>query len=176
MLATVHVLAAMMLLLATQASQTAQKSHVQTGEAATGPKVLFLCPHGAAKSVLASAYFIRAARERGLNVRVDAAGTEPDAVVAAAVSKHLTGRGYPLPVTTPRRVTADEFTQADLVISLGCDLKDLPAPHGTVRRWDDVPAPSEDFATADQAIYAKVMALVEELVRSGGKVANDGVR
>jgi protein-tyrosine-phosphatase len=138
--------------------------------------VLFLCPHGAAKSVLASAYFIRAARERGLNVRVDAAGTEPDPVVAATVSKHLTGRGYPLPVTTPRRVTADAFTQADLVISLGCDLKDLPAPHGTLRRWDDVPAPSEGFAAADQAIYAKVMALVEELVRNGGKVAKDGVR
>ena len=38
------------------------------------PTVLFMCPHGAAKSVLASAYFERLAKERGLNVRVESAG------------------------------------------------------------------------------------------------------
>src|SRR5687767_11912402 len=35
------------------------------------PTVLFMCPHGAAKSVLASAYFEQLAKERGLNVRVE---------------------------------------------------------------------------------------------------------
>ena len=42
------------------------------------PQVLFVCPHGAGKSVLASAYFQRLAKEKGLNVRVEARGTEPD--------------------------------------------------------------------------------------------------
>src|SRR5215204_4610770 len=56
--------------------------------------VLFLCPHGAAKSVLASAYFQRAAKERGLNVRVDAAGTDPDPAVSQAVADHLRENGY----------------------------------------------------------------------------------
>ena len=51
-----------------------QTSKTQPGKQ---PTVLFLCPHGAARSVLASAYFQRAAKERGLNVRVDAAGTDP---------------------------------------------------------------------------------------------------
>lgn len=46
------------------------------------PTVLFMCPHGAAKSVLASAYFERLATERGLNVRVESAGTDPDPTVA----------------------------------------------------------------------------------------------
>jgi hypothetical protein len=32
-------------------------------------------------------------------------------------------------------------------------------------RWDDVPSPSADFAKADEAIRAKVVALVDELVR-----------
>ena len=41
------------------------------------PTILFMCPHGAAKSVLASAYFQRLAKERGLNVRVESAGTNP---------------------------------------------------------------------------------------------------
>ena len=128
-------------------------------------QVLFMCPHGAAKSVLASAYFERLAKERGLNVRVLAAGTEPDAAVAPAVAAHLQRQGYATSTTTPRKATADDMAQADLVISLGCDLSGLPTPRGTLVRWDDVPAPSADFAKADEAIRAKVDALVDELVR-----------
>jgi arsenate reductase len=128
-------------------------------------QVLFMCPHGAAKSVLASAYFERLAKERGLKVRVLSAGTEPDATVAPAVAAHLQRQGYPPATAAPRKVTADDMAQADLVISLGCDLAGLPPPRGTLRRWDDVPAPSADFAKADEAIRAKVNALVDELVR-----------
>ena len=40
-------------------------------------QVLFLCPHGAAKSVLASPHFARLAVERGLRVKVDFAGKAP---------------------------------------------------------------------------------------------------
>ena len=61
------------------------------------PTVLFMCPHGAAKSVLASAYFERLAKERGLNVRVESAGTDPDPTVSPAVAAHLKRQGYPLP-------------------------------------------------------------------------------
>jgi len=129
--------------------------------------VLFLCPHGAAKSVLASAYFEREAKARGLNVRVEAAGTEPDPQVSPKVAARLAEQGYPVPKGAPRRVTGNELERADIVISLGCDLTGLPQPRSTLRRWDDVPPPSEDFARADEAIRAKVMALVEELVRAG---------
>lgn len=132
---------------------------------ATTPTVLFMCPHGAAKSVLASAYFQRLAKERGLNVHVLSAGTDPDAEVAPAVANHLTKNGYKVPIAKPRRATADDLATADVVISLGCDLKDLPAPRGTLLKWDDVPAPSEDLARADEKIRERVMQLVDELVR-----------
>lgn len=128
------------------------------------PTVLFMCPHGAAKSVLASAYFQRLAKERGLNVRVLSAGTEPDPQVAPAVAQHLMKNGYEVPFSKPRRVTPDDVTSADVVISIGCDLKDLPAPRGTLMKWDDVPAPSEDFARADQRIRERVVELIDELV------------
>ena len=126
--------------------------------------VLFMCPHGAAKSVLASAYFRRLARERGLNVTVDSAGTEPDPTVAPAVATHLAKQGYAVPTEKPRLATPADLAKADLVISLGCDLTRYPAPAGTVVRWDDVPALSEDFAKSDDAIRRHVMALVEELL------------
>jgi arsenate reductase len=131
--------------------------------------VLFMCPHGAAKSVLASAYFQRAAKARGLNVRVDAAGTDPDQAVSAKVAARLTEQGYDIPIKTPRRVIPQEVEHADIVVSLGCDLTGLPKPLGTLYRWDDVPPPSEDFARADEEIRQKVIALVDELVRAQEK-------
>jgi arsenate reductase len=136
-------------------------------ESAPSParKVLFMCPHGAAKSVLASAYFRQLAKERGLNVLVASAGTEPDAVVAPAVTAHLTRQGLATPTSAPRKVTAEDFGQADLVISLGCDLSGLPKPKGTLQMWDDIPSPSANFAAADEAIRARVIALVDELAR-----------
>ena len=138
----------------------------QTGRTAppATPRVLFLCPHGAAKSVLASAYFQRLAKERGLNVRVDAAGTEPDPEVAPAVRSHLTKNGYAVPVAKPRRATAADMEAADLVIAIGCDLKGVPTPRGTVVRWDDVPAPSENFTLADQKIRDHVIELIATMV------------
>jgi arsenate reductase (thioredoxin) len=128
--------------------------------------VLFLCPHGAAKSVLASAYFQRLAKERGLNVRVESAGTEPEPAVSAGVATHLKQNGYVVPIGKPRAVTPHELATADVVISIGCDLSGLPAPRGALKKWDEVPPLSEDFAKADAAIRARVLALVEELVRA----------
>ena len=129
------------------------------------PTVLFMCPHGAAKSVLASAYFRRAAKERGLDVRVESAGTDPDPNVAPVVASHLKKNGYEVPAGKPRRATESDMASADVIVSIGCSLEHLPAPRGTLLRWDDVPAPSEDFARADQRIRERVMELVDELVR-----------
>jgi protein-tyrosine-phosphatase len=123
-----------------------------------------MCPHGAGKSVLASAYFQRLARERGLNVRVESAGTDPDPEVAPIVATHLEKTGYELPVATPRRVTEADLATAAVVVSIGCDLKGLPLPRGTLLRWDDVPGPSEDLAGAEAKIRAHATQLVDELL------------
>jgi arsenate reductase len=136
-----------------------------SAQASTQTHVLFMCPHGAAKSVLASAYFQQLARERGLDVRVEAAGTQPDPAVSPAVVDHLTKNGYRVPVSRPRLVTSDDLSTADVVISLGCDLAGWPASKGTLQKWDDVPGPGEDFAGADRAIRRHVAALVDELLR-----------
>lgn len=137
--------------------------------ARTPTTVLFLCPHGAAKSVLASAYFRRLAQERGLNVRVDSAGTEPDPEIAPAVAAHLKNSGYDVPAARPRRASDTDMAATDIVVSIGCDLTQLPAPRGTLLDWDDVPAPSEDFARAEAKIRERVMQLVDELVRKAGR-------
>jgi len=127
-------------------------------------RVLFMCPHGAAKSVLASTYFRQLAKEGGLNVIVESAGTEPDPAIAPAVATHLAKQGYPVPTEKPRLATPSDMAKADVVISLGCDLSRLPAPKGTLIKWDDVPPPSEDFSKADSTIRRHVTELVDQLV------------
>src|SRR5262245_41220957 len=148
----------------------APASELTQRSASCPPTVLFMCPHGAAKSVLASAYFIKAAKDRGLNVRVISGGTEPDPAVSSAVARRLTDQGLAVPIDKPRRVTDDEFRSADVVISIGCDLKGLPEPKGKLQRWDEVPSPSENLDATDAAIRKRVQVLIEELsgaTRSG---------
>jgi hypothetical protein len=40
----------------------------------------------------------------------------------------------------------------------------MPPRRGTLLTWDDVPAPSEDFAGADQKIRERVTRLVDDLI------------
>jgi arsenate reductase len=67
--------------------------------------VLFVCLHGAAKSVLAAADFRRLAAERGLDIPAASAGTEPDPAIAPGVVRALLAEGVDLGDQVPRRLT-----------------------------------------------------------------------
>jgi arsenate reductase (thioredoxin) len=141
-----------------------------SAQAPPSQTVLFMCPHGAAKSLMASAYFQKLAKERGLNVRVDSAGTEPDPQLSKGVVAHLQKNGYAIPIDKPRAATAADMAGADVVISMGCDLSKLPVPKGTLQKWD-VPDFSADFNVAEQTIRERVARLVDDLlaVQRAGK-------
>ncbi|HYE85034.1 MAG TPA: hypothetical protein VEA16_01675 [Vicinamibacterales bacterium] len=143
---------------------TALAAVAQPAPAKPAPTVLFMCPHGAAKSLMASAYFQQRARERGLNVRVDSAGTEPDPQLSKAVVARLQKNGYAIPIEKPRAATAADMSGADVIISIGCDLSKLPTPKGVVKHWQ-VPDFSANFDAAEQAIRDEVNKLVEELLQ-----------
>ena len=143
---------------------TLTSASTQVSPARPAPTVLFMCPHGAAKSLMASAYFQKLARERGLNVRVDSAGTEPDPELSKGVVAHLQKNGYAIPIQKPRAATVADMTGADVIVSIGCDLSKLPAPKGAVKTWQ-VPDFSVDFNAAEQAIRDQVNKLVEELLQ-----------
>jgi arsenate reductase (thioredoxin) len=136
---------------------------VSAPAAKTAPTVLFMCPHGAAKSLMASAYFQKLAKERGLNVRVDSAGTDPDPQLSKGVVAHLLKNGYAIPIDKPRAATAADMRGADVIISIGCDLSHLPSPKGTVKRWA-VPDFSADFSAAERSIREQVTKLVDEMI------------
>jgi arsenate reductase len=129
-------------------------------------KILFLCPHSAAKSVIAAAYCQHLANQHGLDLQATVAGTEPDDQVAPAVATLLSAEGLDIASYTPRHVTREALAAAFRVISLGCDITDLAPPGLLVERWDDVPPPSQDLAEAKEIILAHVKQLVEELAES----------
>jgi arsenate reductase (thioredoxin) len=128
--------------------------------------ILFLCPHHAAKSVIAQAYFNRLAQQKNLSFVADSAGTEPDDAVAPAVADMLRGEGIDVSGHQPRRVTAVELDQAVRVISIGCALTDLEIAPERVESWDDVPMVSKDLPGSRAAILRHVEALVSELAES----------
>src|SRR5262245_38781589 len=70
--------------------------------------VVFVCEHGAAKSVIAAAYFNKLAAAQGLPYTAVARGTKPDPEVSTAVRSDLTTRGLSVPASRPQAVTDEE--------------------------------------------------------------------
>src|SRR5688500_1978842 len=68
--------------------------------------VVFVCEHGAAKSVVAAAHFNKLAQERGLAYRAISRGTDPDAAVPPRVRDGLQAEGLAVdPMFTPMKVS-----------------------------------------------------------------------
>ena len=133
--------------------------------------VLFVCLHGAAKSVLAAADFERLAAERGLAITADSAGTEPDPEIAPGVAAALRADGVDLGQRRPRRVTAADTARADRVVTFGCELGEAMPAAVPVERWDDVPAVSENLPIARAAIRRHLDRLLDEWAAQGDRRA-----
>jgi protein-tyrosine-phosphatase len=128
------------------------------------PRVLFVCQHGAAKSVVGAAHFRRLAAARGLDVTAAAAGTEPDAELGPKAVKGLAGDGLVPAPSRPRPVTLYDLASASRVVSFGCD---VTTKSGVVVDQWEVPAVSDGYEAARDRIVEKVQRLVAEL--AGGR-------
>ena len=125
--------------------------------------ILFVCLHGAAKSVLAAADCRRLAAERGLAVRTASAGTEPDPEITPAVVRALRAEGVELDGQKPRRVSREDVAGAWRVVAFGCDLSQVAVPGVPIEQWDDIPAVSDGLPAARKAIGARLERLLEEV-------------
>lgn len=133
---------------------------------ATTPRVLFVSLHGPAKSLIAVEHFRRLAAERGSDVEASSAGMEPDAEIPPKVVQGLLGDGIDVCGHRPRHVTRADLESASRVVTFGCDLGDLAVPGLVLERWDDVPAVSEDFKKARDAIVSRLPRLLDECAKS----------
>jgi|SRR5215471_10281592 len=128
-------------------------------------RVLFICLHGAAKSVIAREHFRRLARAEGLGVEAMSAGVEPDDLIPPHVVLGLAADGIDVPERIPHGLADADLAHADLVVSFACDVQTGPGSP-TLVRWDDVPAVSDGYGPARDAIIARLRTLLAGELRA----------
>src|SRR6478672_5134065 len=137
---------------------------VQPGGPGQGhrPSVVFVCEHGAAKSVIATAYFNKMAAERGLPDRATYRGANPQAELSVSTLKGLKEDGLALPSARPAPVTSADVTAATHIFAIGCSLPAHAASSGKADSWDDVPE-DQGYAAQRDAIKKHVERLIDQL-------------
>jgi protein-tyrosine-phosphatase len=126
------------------------------------PVIVFVCEHGAAKSIVAAAHFNKLARERGLNLRAIARGTNPDKEIAPKAALGLQGDGLKSSESAPKKISKVDLINARRVITF-CLLPDDYPGEAPVEKWDDVPPMDEDYAKARDWMVERINRLLEEL-------------
>lgn len=128
--------------------------------------VVFVCEHGTVKSVVAMAYFAELAKERHLPVRAISRGTNPDARVPSLVRDGLRADGLTLGSFTPTRFSPADLPSAIAVISFDQpSVAALVAGRLPTDAWDGMPAVSDNYVLAREAIRHRVADLVDSLAK-----------
>jgi arsenate reductase (thioredoxin) len=125
-------------------------------------KIVFVCEHGAAKSVIATAYFNKLAAERGLPDRATYRGANPQAELSVSALKGLREDGLAVPSAKPSPITTGDVTKATHIFAIGCSLPAHVASSGKAESWDDVPD-DQGYAAQRDAIKKHVERLLDQL-------------
>jgi protein-tyrosine-phosphatase len=132
--------------------------------------IVFVCEHGAAKSVIAAAHFNRLAAERGLPYRAVSRGTKPDEKIGAGVLSGLADDGLDVSTWHPTPVSDDDIRRSARVVSLATEIpKTKPFAKTKLVEWNDIPSVSENYSAARTAIVEQVRKLVDSLAAAPKK-------
>jgi protein-tyrosine-phosphatase len=126
------------------------------------PVIIFICEHGAAKSIVSAAYFNKLARERHLNFRAIARGTNPDKEISPKVQDGLQKDGLVPSELVPKKISKADLAGARRVITF-CSLPGDSVDNVQVEHWDDLLWVSEDYSKSRDRILERLGRLLEEL-------------
>src|SRR5437588_12305209 len=129
-------------------------------------KIVFVCEHGSAKSIIAAKHLERLAREKGLEIQTISRGTAPDAEIPAGVRNGLSADGINVGNMKPALVKADDLRNATRVISFGPDLSAVNERKIPVEDWSATPAVSDNYAAARSYIVKRLQILIEQLSKT----------
>jgi protein-tyrosine-phosphatase len=124
--------------------------------------VIFVCEHGAAKSILAAAHFNRLAQQSGLDLHAVARGTNPDQEISPQTIKGLSADGLTPTESHPQKLTQAEIRSAHQIISF-CELPAQVDGQVTVERWERIPPVSESYEKARDTILEHLKQLMGHL-------------
>jgi arsenate reductase (thioredoxin) len=129
--------------------------------ASTPPKtIVFLCEHGAAKSVIAAAYFNKLAAERHLPFHAIARGTNHQDELSTSAVAGLKKDGVAFPDDKPKLLSPEDAKKAVRVVAF-CPVPDSLA-NKPVQKFD-VPAPSDGYDKSRDEILKHVRELIDQL-------------
>ena len=115
------------------------------------PIIVFVCEHGAAKSIIAATYFNKLANQMGLNVKAIARGTYPDQALSSKTIKGLLEDGLRPIELAPQKLLPVDEESAQKIIAF-CELPGEYKQIVDVEQWDGVPPVSENYKAARDAI------------------------
>lgn len=124
--------------------------------------IVFVCEHGAAKSVLAAAYFDKIARELGLEYRAIARGTNPDPAYSPQTITGLAHDGLAPKESEPKILSYSDIQSARRVVSF-CELPVEFQQSSIVEYWQAVPPVSENYERARDVIVDRIRQLLLSL-------------
>ena len=130
------------------------------------PRIVFVCEHGAAKSVIATAYFNKLAAERGLPYRATFRGTSPQEALSVRAVAGLNADGVAIPAGAPSAIEATDIEKATHIFAIGCTLPPAAQASGKAKDWSDVPD-DKGYEGQRDAIVRHVKELLDELQRRG---------
>lgn len=123
------------------------------------PVIIFVCEHGAAKSIIAATYFNKLAREKHLDVSAIARGTHPDAELSQKAIEGLhEDRLVPIEAV-PQKLSAADLVSAQRIVTF-CELPEEYRNKTPMEEWDDIPPVNEDYERARDAILRKLNTLL----------------
>jgi arsenate reductase (thioredoxin) len=125
-------------------------------------KIIFVCEHGAAKSVIATAYFNKMAKERNLGYFAECRGTDPDSTVSKGAKDGLVGDDLFDPSTKPQKLSSSDTVNAERIILF----TPLPPDHNTnikTENWSNVQNIDADYEKRRNAIVNKITELLDSL-------------
>src|SRR4051794_28638509 len=125
-------------------------------------KIVFVCEHGAAKSVIATVYFNKLAAERGLPDRATYRGANPQAELSVSALKGLREDGLAVPSAKPSAITQADVAKATQIFAIGCSLPAHAAGSGKADSWDDVPE-DQGYPAQRDAIKKHVERLLDQI-------------
>jgi len=125
------------------------------------PIIVFVCEHGAAKSIIAAAYFNKLAVENSLKVRALARGTNPDQELSPKTIAGLYEDGLTPAESIPQKLSLPDVESAQKIVSF-CELPEEFQNKNTVEQWNDIPPVSENYEKARDAILEKLNRMLEK--------------
>ena len=125
--------------------------------------IIFVCEHGAAKSIIAAAYFNKLANQKGLNLQAIARGTRPDEELSPKTVKGLMEDGLQSTEVSPQKLLPLDIESAQRIITF-CELPEEYLLHtANIEQWDGVPPVSADYQIARDVILKHITHLIDNL-------------